>query len=194
MIGNCLSYGDEIPALLRHKRPVYRYHHDITRAPADGLLPKRTRHIFCSPLQRARMGLEGELVPPALDLERFRLTRNLNHRTGACCIGRMAYGKGMELLAEFPEPIDVYSSVPVADMGTALYQGAAADVPATLAQYERFVFLPTALEPFGRAVVEAWAAGLELVVNRNVGALYWIENYPGALDSAAADFWAQVTQ
>ena len=96
VIGNCLSYGEsEIPALLSHKRPVYRYHHDITRAPADGLLPKRTRHIFCSPLQRAPgSGLEGELVPPALDLERFRLTRNLNHRTGACCIGRNGIRQG----------------------------------------------------------------------------------------------------
>ena len=140
------------------------------------------------------MGLEGELVPPALDLERFRLTRNLNHRTGAVCIGRMAYGKGLELLAEYPEPVDVYSSVPVNSERNARYKGAAADVPATLAQYERFVFLPTALEPFGRAVVEAWAAGLDLVVNRNVGALYWIENYPGALDSAAADFWTLVTR
>ena len=94
------------------------------------------------------MGLEGELVPPALDLERFRLTRNLNHRTGAVCIGRMAYGKGLELLAEYPEPVDVYSSVPVNSERNARYKGAAADVPAMLAQYERFIFLPTALGAF----------------------------------------------
>jgi hypothetical protein len=39
-------------------------------------------------------------------------------------------------------------------------------MPALLAQYETFVFLPTVIEPFGRLVAEAWAAGCELVVER----------------------------
>ena len=104
----------------------------------------------------------------------------------------MAYGKGLELLAEYPEPVDVYSSVPVQSRGSARYRGACADAAATLAQYERFIFLPTAIEPFGRAVVEAWAAGLDLIINRNVGATYWIEHDPGALETAAADFWRLV--
>ena len=200
VVGNCLGYDlGEIEGMVRRSGTVVRYHHDVARAPVDGLFTEvrrfnRVRHAFCSPLQRARMGMEGELIPPALDLDRFRALRSSNHRHGACCVGRMAYGKGLELIAEYPEPVDVYSSVPVRSERSARYRGAAADVPATLAQYEKFVFLPTALEPFGRAVVEAWAAGLDLVVNRNVGALYWIEYDQPALETAAADFWRLVTK
>jgi glycosyltransferase involved in cell wall biosynthesis len=64
-------------------------------------------------------------------------------------------------------------------------------VPEILARYERFVFLPATVEPFGRAVVEAWAAGCELILNRNVGALHWLE-HPAGLSTAAADFWRLV--
>ena len=140
------------------------------------------------------MGLEGELVPPALDLERFRLTRNLNHRTGACLHRADGIRQGLGIARRVSRADRRLLIGPGHSERNARYKGAAADVPATLAQYETFVFLPTALEPFGRAVVEAWAAGLELVVNRNVGAIYWIENDPGALDSAAADFWTLVTE
>jgi glycosyltransferase involved in cell wall biosynthesis len=54
------------------------------------------------------------------------------------------------------------------------------------------VFLPSGLEPFCRTVAEAWAAGCEVVTNRLVGALHWIENEPEKLESAAADFWEVV--
>lgn len=107
-------------------------------------------------------------------------------------MGRMAYGKGLEFLAEYPEPVDVYSSVPVASEGSVRYRGPAENVATVLSRYRTFVFLPTAIEPFGRAVVEAWAAGLELVVNRNVGARYYIEEAPEKLETAAQDFWTVV--
>lgn len=184
VVGNCMTYS-RLP-----DGPIVRYHHDLARAPVDAGL--EARHIFCSPLQRERMGLDGPCIPPALDLERFGRYASENHRKGAVCVGRMAYGKGLELLAEYPEPVDVYSSVPVASEGNARYKGATDDVAKTLSAYQRFVFLPTAIEPFGRAVVEAWAAGLELVVNRNVGALYWIRENPAGLDTAASDFWETV--
>lgn len=167
---------------------VVQYHHDVQHPS----LPD-AEHVFCSPLQRDRMKLEGECIPPALELDRYKRYANQNHRNGAVCVGRMAYGKGLELLAEYPEPIDVYSSVPISSQGSVRYQGPTNDVAKTLSAYETFVFLPTAIEPFGRAVVEAWAAGLELVVNRNVGALHWIKNDPEALQTAAEDFWALVT-
>ena len=139
------------------------------------------------------MGLNGVCVPPALDLGRYRALATSNHRAGACCVGRMAYGKGSERLAEYTEPVDVYSTVPLASSGNLRYQGEAEDVPKVLAQYERFVFLPTAFEPFGRSVIEAWAAGLQLVINRNVGARYWLEHDQQALETAAQDFWRFVT-
>ena len=65
-------------------------------------------------------------------------------------------------------------------------------MPELLAKYERFVFLPMVLEPFGRTVVEAWAAGCAVVTNGLVGARYWIERDDGAIESAASDFWELV--
>lgn len=181
VVGNCMAYS-RLP-----DGPIVRYHHDLAVAPVDHGL--EARHVFCSPLQRERMGLNGECIPPALDLALYEQYANQNHRKGAVCVGRMAYGKGLELLAEYPEPVDVYSSVPVASEGNAIYRGSTDDPAKVLARYERFVFLPTAIEPFGRAVVEAWAAGCELVVNRNVGALHWIQHQPEKLRSAGDDFW-----
>jgi hypothetical protein len=62
-------------------------------------------------------------------------------------------------------------------------------MPAVLARYRTFVFLPTVIEPFARVVAEAWAAGCELVVNQLVGALYWIEQDPDAIANASAAYW-----
>jgi hypothetical protein len=188
VVGNCMSYSpDEVPAA-----EVVRYHHDVAHAPADDVLDRRARHIFCSPLQKERMGMRGKCIPPALDLSAYEAVASQNHRKGNVCIGRMAYGKGLELLAEYDEPVDVYSSVPISSGGSVNYRGATKDVAGTLARYSRFIFLPTAIEPFGRAVVEAWAAGCELVVNRNVGALHWINEAPEKLETAAEDFWKAV--
>jgi len=61
-----------------------------------------------------------------------------------------------------------------------------------MARYQTFVFLPTVIEPFGRTVAEAWAAGCEIVTNGLVGARYWLEENPDALDTAAEDFWGVV--
>lgn len=164
---------------------VVQYHHDMQHPALDAT------HIFCSPLQRERLVLEGHVIPPALDLERFRTSTN-GHRKGNVCIGRMAYGKGLELLADYTEPVDVYSSVPCRSQGNARYLGPTSDVAETLSHYRTFVFLPQAIEPFGRAVVEAWAAGCDLVINRNVGARYWIEENPEGLRTASKDFWEVV--
>lgn len=192
VVGNCQTYR-RLPDGL-----IFRYHHDVSTAPvethAEWASDSEVRHIFCSPLQQKRMGIEGECIPPALDLAPFEAVANHNHRKGAVCVGRMAYGKGLELLAEYEEPVDVYSSVPCRSQGNARYLGPTSDVADTLSKYERFIFLPQAIEPFGRAVVEAWAAGLQVIVNGNVGARYWIEENPQGLASASKDFWRVVCQ
>ena len=188
MIHNCRAWGAETAQALRDTR-VVRYHHDLTHTALDDL-PDAT-HVFTSPLHQRHYRLGGSWpnIPPAIDLDRFRAVANQNHRDGAVCIGRMSYGKGLELLAEYPEPVDLYSSTPVASQGNVRYQGAAVDPAQTLSHYERFVFLPTALEPFGRAVVEAWAAGLRVITNKRVGARWWIEENPEGLETAADQFW-----
>ena len=66
------------------------------------------------------------------------------------------------------------------------------DVPALLARYETFLFLPIEAEPYNRATVEAYAAGCELVVNRNVGPLWWIENDPKSMEDAHNLMWRAI--
>lgn len=192
VIGNCITYS------AAEVEPVWaeavRYHHDVAKAPADVALDAElVEHVFCSPLQREWMEMGGDCIPPALDLDAFRRRAGANHRSGAVCIGRMAYGKGVQLLTEYGEPVDVYSTVPLTSTGSLRYQGIAEDVATTLSRYERFVFLPTSIEPFGRAIVEAWAAGLKIITNRNVGSVHWIRNDPGGLESAADDLWNRIT-
>lgn len=196
VIHNCVSYNPE-DLEPTGDAPLIRYLHD--RWPAgdswlrDELL-ERAQLVFTSPLHRDRFPwpYHGKrlLCPIAIDLKPFRAAQN-GHRKGAVCIGRMAYGKGTELLSAYSEPVDVYSSVPLRSEGALHFKGALQpnEVPSVLASYERFVFLPTALEPFGRAVVEAWAAGCEVITNRNVGATYWIEDEPEALENASERFW-----
>jgi glycosyltransferase involved in cell wall biosynthesis len=65
-------------------------------------------------------------------------------------------------------------------------------MPALLAQYETFVHLPVVIEPFGRLVAEAWAAGCGIVTNNLVGAKWWITENPDALYTAGEDFWRTV--
>ena len=46
-------------------------------------------------------------------------------------------------------------------------------MPDLLARYQTFVYLPSAIEPFCRVAVEAWAAGCDVLVNSLVGARYY---------------------
>ena len=55
VVHNCMSY----PADTALPDKVFRYHHDVARAPLDThALDAQPRHIFCSPIQRERMGFE----------------------------------------------------------------------------------------------------------------------------------------
>lgn len=202
VIHNCHSYS---VADVKHLHaPLVKYVHDMWPAKDAKLrsyLLRRANLIFCSPLQlerfphRIRSGKRNWTIPPAMDLTIFRKASETNGtREGCCCVGRMAYGKGLQHLSEWPEPVDVYSSVPFDSIGNARYKGLLDpdEVASTLAHYRTFVFLPTALEPFGRAVAEAWAAGCEMQINGNIGALDWIGSDSTALVTAGADFWAVV--
>jgi len=197
VIQNCVRYSlDDLQVI--SEKPATKYWHDVGPWLADGvrdLLDEHANAICCSPIQADYMGLQdAALIPPPVDLKRFvEAGQEANgSRTGAVSIGSWRnYGKAPHRAAEWAAGnIDFYGDGVLApnDSRPVRYE----DMPALMARYATFVFLPTVIEPFGRLVAEAWASGLELVTNRLVGALHWIENDPGAIDSAADDFWAEV--
>lgn len=202
-VHNCVTYGPETIEQLQGK-PVIRYHNDLSPhgdAQLRTWLDANATHIFCSPLQRSRYKLDGEwpIIPPALDLQSFRPPRQVRRhgeRGGTISVGAWGNpGKGSHLLEEWAreknEAVDVYGEGPClpAESPTIRLKGPLAprDVAQTLWSAKRFVFLPTAVEPFGRSVVEAYLAGCEVITNKLVGGLYWLE-HPG-LETAAEDFW-----
>ncbi len=134
------------------------------------------------------------LVPPPV---RLGDTPRRKRPRGACWLGSGQHaGKGVLQACEWAranEPVDFWGPLTLDESPWVRVKGIVPHdhVPTILRLYERFVFLPTHVEPFGRAVVEAWAAGCELIVNRNVGALHWLE-HPDALRSATTDFWRLV--
>jgi len=206
VVGNCITIDPGIiPALI--DRRVIRYHHDLARHEDPILrswLDGNAEHVFTSPLHRERYGLDGKVVPPAVDLARFRpsrQTRRNTERRGVCSVASwMNPGKGGHLVAEWAHrnqtAVECFGVGPFAPAGLGIHNHGAVtqgELPQILHSFERFVFLPTAVEPFGRCVVEAWAAGCEIVTNGLVGARYWLEEKPGGLESVAADFWNVVT-
>jgi glycosyltransferase involved in cell wall biosynthesis len=169
-------------------------------------LQEHTTHmICCSPIQADLMARgEGRpegtgqrqadfLIPPAIDLGRFEeaASRVNGDRRGAVCVASWRnVGKGQRNIMEWAAEnggVDIYGGGFLAPQGSR--EIPYAQMPDLLAHYERFVFLPTVLEPFGRVVAEAWAAGCEVVTNRLVGAGYWLENEPEAIERAGERFW-----
>jgi glycosyltransferase involved in cell wall biosynthesis len=175
---------------------VVRYHHDLRPQHVTDAI-----HLFCSPLQRAHTGIDGECIPPAIDYEAFKPDSwpDGDPRGGKVWLGRFYPGKGIELACEYATGnggIDFYGEGPLVPTSTEYVRVKApvshSEVPDVLRRYKTFVHLPTVIEPFGRTVAEAWAAGCELVINRNVGAAWWISEAPDKLKSAGEDFWAVV--
>jgi glycosyltransferase involved in cell wall biosynthesis len=115
-------------------------------------------------------------------------------RSGAVSVGQWRnYGKAPHRAAEWGASTAASTSSaracsrrgdPVRSLTTTM--------PALLAQYETFVHLPIVIEPFGRLVAEAWAAGCEVVTNNLVGAKWWITENPDGLYTAGEDFWRTV--
>jgi hypothetical protein len=178
--------------------PAFRYWNDVGPHMHPGVRDWLTQHatsICCSPAQATYMGLEDvALVPPPVDLARFtRAGEAVNgDRTGAVSVGSWRnYGKAAHKVGEWSEqagqPVEFYGGGPFAPKGSR--EVPYDQMPELLARFERFVFLPVVIEPFGRLVAEAWASGCECIVNGLVGSAYWIQDAPEKLDTAAADYW-----
>lgn len=187
--------------------PVVRYWNDLAPHGAPELtewLVDRATNVFCSPLHRERFPWQSDkgsmhaLIPPPVDLSRFRYAaESVNgDRQGAVSVAAwMNPGKAPHLVAEWARAeghVDFYGGGPYAPRGSMPVDYE--DMPALLARYQTFVFLPTAVEPFGRLVAEAWAAGCQIVTNKLVGARYWLTEDPEKLETAADDFWKLVLE
>lgn len=193
IVHNCWLYSEADLQRLRGKT-VTRFIHDH-RGPGPVDASDAAHRVFYSPLQREHCKLAGEVIPPPLDLDRFR-PENGHERKGAVTVGTFGhYGKGPQLLAEWARqngPLTVVGQGPCLPQGPNVENVGPVpqeDVPRVLWAFETFVHLPSEVEAFGRGVMEAWAAGCELVVNRNVGCLHWLETDPDAVETAAERFW-----
>lgn len=199
VIHNCVTYSVEALAALSGK-PVVKYWHDVGPHLQPGVrewLDGNAIQVCCSPLQAEYMGLNDPVcIPPPIDLSRFEAAaaKMNGDRAGSVCVGSWRnYGKAAHKVAEWGAKnggVEFFGDGPFAPTGAVPVPYEA--MPDLLAKYERFVFLPMVLEPFGRTVVEAWAAGCAVVTNGLVGARHWIERDEGAIESAAEDFWALV--
>lgn len=196
---NCVQYTlHDFEAI--GDRPTTKFWHDV----GPWIVPEvrewldtNAKAICCSPIQAEYMGLKAVCIPPPVDLARFaKAAENVNgDRAGAVCVGSWRnYGKAPHKVQEWSQrngvPVDFYGGGFLAPNGSREVPQDA--MPDLLAHYSTFVFLPAVIEPFGRLVAEAWASGCEVVTNELVGAGYWISENPGAIETAAVDFWREV--
>jgi glycosyltransferase involved in cell wall biosynthesis len=209
IVGNCTQYKPDCIETLYHA-PVIKRVYDVwphgDETLKRWLLDNSRAIIPVNPTQMERAHLETNAkvvpIPCAVDLTAFRLDWGVQQRAGYVWIGRLYEGKGIAPLARWAEKqkiqIDVYGYGPEVGMvdGNLRYCGEVQPdrVASVLARYETFVFLPTQFDPCPRSVIEAWAAGCKLVLNRNVGTLWWLENNEAALLNAAETFWTTVRE
>jgi len=211
VIQNCTTYGEQwIEELVR--RPVVRHIRDPWYAGSSvlrrWLLDNATRLIFSSPVQVEAFGYYTErpitMIPPPVDLERFKAAaKPADERKGSVFVGRVDVYKGAhravdwalrtgEPLVLIGEPMMPFGPLPpfIQLLGKVPY----AQMPEILGNAKRFVFMPEWPEAFGRAVVEAWAAGCELQLDGRIGAQWWIKNHPErlGLERPVTEFWEAV--
>ena len=206
VIHNCVQYNAGIISRLDRK-PVIKCVHDVWPEGDMHLKAWLLNHarvlLLSSPLHRqyVRGSVMTMIVPNAISLDRFRAARN-GTRSGAIWLGRLEAGKGIDEALQWAEQnghtLDFYGYGSLAhtfcEPGRYCGRLEPGQVPEVLGRYQTFVFLPTAVEPFSRTVVEAWAAGCELVVNNNIGAVWGLQNNPAALDRGGQMFWEIVEQ
>jgi glycosyltransferase involved in cell wall biosynthesis len=206
-----VGYGADIIEALERK-PVIKRIYDMwphgNEVLRRWLLDCAQLLIPVSPIQTERASWNAQAptlcVPCAVEVEQYRVAADAagNDRYGHVWIGRLFPGKGVGAVQRWADKnrtvVDVYGFGPDLDIleepcryGGELEPDAVAD---TLARYETFVFLPTETDPCPRSVIEAWSAGCELVVNNNVGTLYWIQHEPQALENASVLFWDAVKE
>lgn len=203
VVHNCVTYPESTIEAIAGK-PVVKYQHDMWPHGSPSLrswILDNAHMIFCSPVQRARFPYgspaDASNVPPACRLDKIE-----SEKVGECVwLGHgMNVGKGIGNAVSWANEnqvqVDFIGEGPLMPHEEGMVRRLPAiehaQVPSVLATYKSFLFLPTKIEPFGRSVVEAWAQGLNLIVNGLIGATWWIEHAPEALEDPAKAFWMEV--
>lgn len=207
IVSNCKTYDMNIVKHLQHK-PVIKVVRDLWIAGdpflRQWLLANSDLCVFTSRFHRENFTFKVDspvaFCPPPVDLERFKRPQtNLASRSGVIWLGQMTnphkgVAEAVAWARENQTRVDFYgdgwcnqhiSGRWAKYLGWADYD----KVPTLLASYEKFLFLPRWPEPCGRTVIEAWAAGCELIVNDKVGAMEWIVQEPNELTNAENRFW-----
>lgn len=203
VVHNCTTYPESTIEALSGK-PVVKYQHDQWPHGSPALrswILDNAHMIFCSPLHRTRFPFSVQHdvanVPPPCRLDKVE-----SEKIRDCVwLGHgMNVGKGIGQAVGWANknqtPVDFIGEGPLMPMDDGLVRTLPSieyeRVPSVLAAYQKFLFLPTKIEPFGRSVVEAWAQGLDLIVNGLIGSLWWIEQQPAALEEPEKAFWMEV--
>ena len=206
-VGNCTTYGDHWIEELA-KRPVAKMVHDPWWHGAPilrrWLLDNTSLLMFHSPVQVERFDypfdLHYELVPDAVDTTLFMDAAQEN-REGNVYVAHCAYHKGLHNAIDWSlcndEELDLYGGWgmgfrPGELPSNVRYHGKVdyVKVPGILGKAKRLIFMPVWTEPYGRVVVEASAAGCEMVLGGDIGCLWWMEHRPEDMARSNELFWS----
>lgn len=210
VIQNCtLLTPEALPKLAG--QPILKFVRDMwvngDNVVREWLLENATAFIFLSPGHLRtfeaiwlKIKQPTYLCPSSVDLYKFQPYALNLARKGVLWLGPMYPHKGVLEACAWAEQnqthVDFYGPGPtrprkspyVTDHPQVEYDM----VPELMGRYEQFLYVPPAYEPFGRTVLEARAAGLRLLVNHNIGALWWMENAFEELLHVEETFWRQV--
>jgi hypothetical protein len=210
MVHNCTQWDADLIDQLQGKKIIKRVHDMWPHGDPElreYLLTHSNMVMMSSPLHREHFphAIKAKKVvdvPSALDANRFLNNRDKFERKGTVWAGRMYLGKGLDRAAEWArqnnEPVSVFGYGPLRDKlrNPLQYIGEVEHdaVDLLYPRFERFLFLPDQIEPFGRTAVEAWLSGCELVINGRVGAKWWMDNQPETLKHGATYYWNKVSK
>lgn len=215
VIHNCVTYraDDTIPALTG--KPVVKQIHDYWPhgdARLRAWLLDHSRLVLFDSWPHQRTFTFGfpvnphcaiKLVTAPIDVDVFRqAAARSTQREGVFWMAQLFEHKGVAQAVGWAEEhqtlVHFYGEGPLRPRESEYVQYCGqvphADVPDLMATYATFLHVPTWVEPYGRTIIEAWAAGCSLIVNDNCGAFWWLQHDPIAVTRGDEMFWEYVEE